>query len=120
MLAAAPPKSLRVRRRTSTNTSVSPSRATRSSSPQRRRKLRSMILTPRAARNSAASASAFAPAIARAGRVAFILILLASAIGARLFRGPLAGLRGHDLTRAEDHNAALAHELATRIERQRA
>ena len=44
MLAAAPPKSRRVRSRTSTNTSVSPSRATRSISPQRRRKLRSTIV----------------------------------------------------------------------------
>ena len=48
MLAAAPPKSRRRRSRTSTNTSVSPSRATRSSSPQRRRQLRSTIARPRA------------------------------------------------------------------------
>ena len=45
------------RRRTSTNTSVAPSRAIRSISPWRVRKLRATIMRPRAARKRAASAA---------------------------------------------------------------
>src|SRR6187399_16723 len=55
MLAAAPPKSRRVRRRTSANTNVSPSRAMMSISPRRQRKLRSRMTRPRATRNAAAA-----------------------------------------------------------------
>jgi hypothetical protein len=45
-LASAPPKAAEVRSRTSTNTSVAPSRATRSISPARQRQFRSTIASP--------------------------------------------------------------------------
>ena len=67
MLAAAPPKAADRRMRTSTNTSVVPSRAMRSISPRRVRKLRATITRPRATKNAAASDSARAPASARRG-----------------------------------------------------
>ena len=82
MLAAAPPKSALRRSRTSTNTSVSPSRAMMSISPCRVRKLRATIVRPRATRKSrgqrlgrrAAAARAVrrasASAATRAGRAA--------------------------------------------------
>src|SRR5512145_224389 len=61
MLAPAPPKSLRLRWRTSTKTNTLPSRQIKSISPPRTRKLRSTRRRPQPSRWRAASASASRP-----------------------------------------------------------
>ena len=107
MLAAAPPKSRRVRSRTSTNTSVSPSRAMRSISPRRRRKLRSTIVRPRRGEEGGGQRLGARAGLARARR------------RTRAVASARAPAR-HDAAGAELHQPALADELARRVERQMA
>src|SRR5512141_2675713 len=115
MLAAAPPKSPPRRSRTSTKTSVSPSRATRSISPQRCRQLRSTIVSPRCARKRAASASAAAPAAVRGVRGG-----IAIKVGGRWWPAARASMAagGDDLAVAKLQQRAPADELARGLERE--
>src|SRR5512140_3658726 len=121
MLAAAPPNSPCRRSRTSTKTRISPSRAMRSTSPQRRRQLRSTMTTPRCARNFAANASACAPSAARkeAGFLRGGLVMM-GVHGGRAGDGATrsAVCRGLDLAVAKLKQYAFTDELVRCVERQ--